>query len=102
MSRQNPQIESGFCSLNTDSWQVSLTLADWHVEWTFRFFQGHPMSNSYNELKERIQELQNTGKLPTKPTDEQRVDWAYGNTAIDCQGVTRDMAERVVADKYGK
>lgn len=59
------------------------------------------MSN-YEELKRQIQQLQREGKLPSEPTHEQRVDWAYGNTALDCEGVTRDMAERAVSNKYGE
>lgn len=57
---------------------------------------------NYNELKEKIQQLQGEGKLPSQPTRAQRVDWAYGNTALDCDGVTRDMAEQAVTEKYGK
>tara|TARA_R110002073_G_scaffold329479_2_gene511969 strand:- start:12429 stop:12608 length:180 start_codon:yes stop_codon:yes gene_type:complete len=59
------------------------------------------MSN-YEKLKEQIQKLQVEGKLPSVPTHEQRVDWAYGNTALDCEGVTRDMAELAVSQKYGE
>ncbi len=57
---------------------------------------------TYDDLKARIQELQADGQLPSTPTNKQRADWAYGNTAIDCKGITRSMAERAVADKHGQ
>jgi hypothetical protein len=40
--------------------------------------------------------------LPDRPTREQRIDWAYGNTKIENSNITREMAERAVDAKLGK
>lgn len=57
------------------------------------------MSKSYEELLAEVRRLQDAGKLPTRPTREQRIDWAYGNTKIENSAVTREMAERAVDEK---
>lgn len=48
-------------------------------------------------LSERVKELQAEGKLPTEPTDEQRIDWAYGNTVIENPDITREMVAEIVS-----
>jgi hypothetical protein len=57
------------------------------------------MSKSYEELLAVVRLLQDAGKLPVRPTREQRIDWAYGNTKIENSDVTREMAERAVDEK---
>jgi len=57
------------------------------------------MSRSYAELLAEVRRLQDAGKLPVRPTREQRIDWAYGNTKIENSAVTREMAERAVDEK---
>lgn len=37
--------------------------------------------------------------LSVRPTREQRIDWAYGNTKIENSDVTREMVERAVDEK---
>lgn len=51
------------------------------------------MERTYEQLKARVKELQAQGKIDVWPSDEQRADWAYGNTKIENDGVTREMAE---------
>lgn len=57
------------------------------------------MSKSYEELLAEVRRLQDAGQLPVRPTREQRIDWAYGNTKIENNAVTREMAERAVDKK---
>jgi hypothetical protein len=44
-----------------------------------------------SEIRDRIRE-------PMWPTDEQRADWAYGNTVIENSSVTLEMAQRAVRE----
>ncbi len=62
-------------------------------------YGGPTMSRSYEELLAEVRRLQDAGKLPVRPTREQRIDWAYGNTKIENSAVTREMAERAVDEK---
>ena len=55
------------------------------------------MSRTYGQLKAEVQRLQSEGKVNAWPTDEERIDWAYGNSKIENDGVTREMAEQAVA-----
>lgn len=55
--------------------------------------------STYEKLRDEVRRLQAEGRLPTWPTDQQRIDWAFGNTAIENKDVTRDMAARAVAEK---
>jgi hypothetical protein len=57
------------------------------------------MKRSYEELTIKIKELQREGTLPVWPTNEQRADWAFGNTAIENDQVTRKMAQDAAAKK---
>lgn len=54
----------------------------------------------YEKLLEQVQRLQKEGKLSTQPSDEQRADWAYGNTALSNPDVTLDMARKAVEEHY--
>lgn len=51
------------------------------------------MSNNstYDTLYAKVRELQDQGKLPTRVTREQAIDWAYGNTKIENSEITREM-----------
>ena len=52
--------------------------------------------DSYEQLRTKVKALQDADKLPRRPTDEQKVDWAYGNTVIENPDVTIEMAEAAV------
>jgi hypothetical protein len=54
------------------------------------------MNKTYDELLSEVRVLQDAGRLPLRPTREQRIDWAYGNTKIENSTITREMAERAV------
>lgn len=56
-------------------------------------------TKNYEALRERTRKLQDEGKLPVRPTDEQMVDWAYGNAVIENEEVTVEMAEQAVANR---
>ena len=53
------------------------------------------MSN-YDDLKAKVQMMLATGQVQRVPSREQRIDFAYGNTKIENEDVTREMAERAV------
>lgn len=55
---------------------------------------------TYEQLLAEVQKLQSDGRIPTQPTREQRVDWAYGNTKIENADVTREMAENAVNARH--
>jgi hypothetical protein len=57
---------------------------------------GNAPTNNYERLKVEVQRLQRLGTIGSWPTDEQRVDWAYGTTKIENDDVTREMAEEAV------
>lgn len=57
------------------------------------------MTKTYDQLLEEVRTLQDQGRLPSRPTRDQRIDWAFGNTKIENADVTRDMAERAVDEK---
>jgi hypothetical protein len=60
------------------------------------------MPKTYEELLSEVRRLQDAGRLPTRPTRDQRIDWAYGNTKIENTDITREMAERAIDAKHGK
>lgn len=53
------------------------------------------MSN-YDDLKAKVQMLLESGQIERVPSREQRIDFAYGNTKIENESVTREMVERAV------
>lgn len=55
------------------------------------------MSQSYEQLKARVLQLRQEGRVQVWPTDEERIDWVYGNTKIENDDITREMVEQVVA-----
>lgn len=60
------------------------------------------MAATYEQLLAQVQKLQATGSFPAHPTRDQRVDWAYGNTKIENEEITREMAELAVDAKDGR
>lgn len=54
---------------------------------------------TYEQLRAEVIKLQQEGAFSVWPTREQRIDWAYGNTKIENDGITREMAERAVDQK---
>jgi len=52
--------------------------------------------SDYDDLKAKVQELLAAGQIQAAPDRAQRIDFAYGNTKIENDKVTREMAERAV------
>ena len=52
--------------------------------------------STYDDLKSKVQKAQAAGQIDRVPSREQRIDFAYGNTKIENEAVTREMAERAV------
>ena len=63
---------------------------------------GVMAERSYEELLAEVDRLRDEGRVPTRPTREQMIDWAYGNTKIENNNVTREMAARAVTERYGE
>lgn len=57
---------------------------------------------AYEKLLSEVRRLQDQGDLPTRPTKEQRISWAYGQTKIENSKVTMDDAVRAVEKKLGR
>lgn len=57
------------------------------------------MARTYEELRAEVMRLQKAEQLPCRPDDEQMADWAYGNTVIENEDITMEMAERAVAKR---
>jgi hypothetical protein len=55
--------------------------------------------SDYDELKAKVQTLLAAGQIERVPTREQRIDFAYGDTKIENDQVTREMVERAVASR---
>ena len=51
---------------------------------------------TYDKLKAQVQALVAEGRLDASTSREQRIDFAYGNTKIENESVTREMVERAV------
>lgn len=52
--------------------------------------------STYDDLKAKVQTMLAAGQVERVPSREQRIDFAYGNTKIENEDVTREMAERAV------
>ena len=61
-----------------------------------RRFVRYKDMNNYDDLKVEVQRLLAAGQLDRAPTREQRIDFAYGNSKLENEDVTREMAERAV------
>jgi hypothetical protein len=55
--------------------------------------------NEYEDLKAKVQQLLAAGKIEPRPSRDQRIDFAYGNTKIENADVTREMAVQAVDAK---
>jgi hypothetical protein len=58
--------------------------------------------NTYEKLRAQVRLLQEQGRLATTLTREEKIDWAYGNTVIENQDVTREMVEAAYDAGIGK
>ena len=47
-----------------------------------------------HDLIAQIRALRDSGKMPKRPTRDEAIDWAYGNTVLSNPNVTREMVER--------
>lgn len=56
---------------------------------------------TYEELLDEVTRLRNEGLVPRSVTREQMIDWAYGNTKIENENITRDIVTRAVDENYG-
>lgn len=56
---------------------------------------------SYEELLAEVDRMRAEGRLPARPTREQMIDWAYGNTKIGNDDVTIEIVARAVDEAYG-
>jgi hypothetical protein len=54
---------------------------------------------AYENLVAEAKRLQREGALPSEPTREQRISWAYGQTKIENSEVTLEDAIRAVDAK---
>ncbi len=52
--------------------------------------------SDYDDLKAKVQALLAAGQIQAVPDRAQRIDFAYGNTKIENEAVTREMAEQAV------
>ena len=50
----------------------------------------------FENLRREVARRQAAGELPVRPTQEQRIDWAFGNAAIENEQVTREVARDAV------
>lgn len=57
------------------------------------------MDKTYEQLLAEVRQLQAEGRLPTRPTREQRISWAYGQTKLENDKVTLEDAIRAVDSK---
>ena len=55
---------------------------------------------SYEELMAEVGRLRTEGRLARGVTREQMIDWAYGNTKIEKDGITREIATQAVDETY--
>lgn len=52
--------------------------------------------SEYDDLKAKVQALLAAGRIQAVPDRAQRIDFAYGNTKLENEDVTREMAEKAV------
>ncbi len=56
-------------------------------------------AQTYEELLAQVIKLRAQGRLPLQPTREEIIDWAYGNTKIENDDITREMVAIAVDAK---
>jgi hypothetical protein len=52
--------------------------------------------SNYERLRDQVRDRKVRGNSSTGPNDKERADWAYGNTKMENEAVTREMAKRAV------
>jgi hypothetical protein len=57
-------------------------------------------TTTYEELRAKVRALQEQGRLSKTLNAEEKIDWAYGNTVIENQNVTREMVVSAYATKH--
>jgi len=57
-------------------------------------------NTTYEELRAKVRELQESGKLAKTLTAEEKIDWAYGNTVIENDAVTREMVQTAYVQRH--
>jgi hypothetical protein len=57
-------------------------------------------TNTYEELHAKVLELQKQGRLDKTLTAEEKIDFAYGNTKIENDSVTRAMVEKAYDTRH--
>lgn len=50
----------------------------------------------YEKLRAQVREARSKGLIDLEMTREQKIDWVFGNTAIENDGITRELVEQVV------
>ncbi len=60
------------------------------------------MNRTYEELRAKVRELQQNGRLSKTLTADEKIDWAFGNTVIENEAVTREMVSTAYATKHPK
>ncbi len=55
-------------------------------------------NSTYEELLAEVNRLQDEGRLPTRVTREQLIDWAYGDTKLaePDSSITMESAARII------
>jgi hypothetical protein len=56
-------------------------------------------TKTYEELRAQVLKLQAEGALPKTLSRDEKIDWAYGNTVIENENVTRQMVEEAYDSK---
>jgi hypothetical protein len=79
-------------------WTISAEQPNWTLNLTWGT-KTTVAAKTYDELKAKVQELTAAGRLPSVPTRDQRIDFAYGNTKIENDAVTREMVVKAVDAK---
>ena len=60
---------------------------------------SNTQERTYEDLMAQVQQLAKEGKVDVWPSREQRIDWAYGNTKIENEAITREMVAAAVDAK---
>jgi hypothetical protein len=93
-------LQTHRCTLRTTL--VQADSRDYSVRYTGELEAGMAESTTYEELRERVRKLQESGELSKELTAEEKIDWAFGNTVIENESVTRAMVETAYATKHGE
>ena len=59
-------------------------------------FDSTASTKAYETIKKELQDLHSQNLIPTEPTVEQKIDWAYGNASIENLAVTLEMVQAAV------